>query len=262
MLRVIIFFLSTRHIATQVDNNYDSCNQSLVLSKEFHAKAAIQLEKIKLQFRPGQAGTEHRVERVKRDGYGNTKTVVRCKNSYTGLFSFLAVPLLLGDIMLDFMSMIDIMIMIMTPEEEPPEPEEPGEPSGNNNNNNNNNNNGGEGGGEGGEGGEGGNNNNNMNMNGRSLEPPYRRWRRESWEDIYQNVSSDFISEKMPSFLTSYLTPTPGSGVAKLPRSGDWTDSADFTQDIRGPFSGVLGWNNNKNILARKLKSYVHNKRW
>ena len=100
-----------------------------------------------------------------------------------------------------------------------------------------------------------------MNMNGRSLEQPYRRWKRESWEDIYQNVSSDFVSEKMPSFLTSYLTPSSVSGAAKLPRSGDWTDSADFTQDIRGPFSGVLGWNNNKNMLASTVREYTQNKR-
>ena len=34
--------------------------------------------------------------------------VVRCKTSYTGLFSFLAIPLLMGDIMIEFMNMIDI----------------------------------------------------------------------------------------------------------------------------------------------------------
>ena len=36
------------------------------------------------------------------------KVVVRCKTSYTGLFSFLAIPLLMGDIMIEFMNMIDI----------------------------------------------------------------------------------------------------------------------------------------------------------
>ena len=36
------------------------------------------------------------------------QVVVRCKTSYTGLFSFLAVPLLMGDIMIEFMNMIDI----------------------------------------------------------------------------------------------------------------------------------------------------------
>ena len=33
---------------------------------------------------------------------------MRCKTSYTGLFSFLAIPLLMGDIMIEFMNMIDI----------------------------------------------------------------------------------------------------------------------------------------------------------
>ena len=37
-----------------------------------------------------------------------SKVVVRCKTSYTGLFSFLAIPLLMGDIMIEFMNMIDI----------------------------------------------------------------------------------------------------------------------------------------------------------
>ena len=37
-----------------------------------------------------------------------SKVVVRCKTSYTGLFSFLAIPLLMGDIMVEFMNMIDI----------------------------------------------------------------------------------------------------------------------------------------------------------
>merc|ERR1712066_1105061 len=46
--------------------------------------------------------------KVKRDGYGHEKVVVRCKNSYTGLFSFLAVPLLMGNIMVNVMNMINI----------------------------------------------------------------------------------------------------------------------------------------------------------
>ena len=47
--------------------------------------------------------------------------VVRCKTSYTGLFSFLAIPLLMGDIMIEFMNMIDIngkkrtLTVIVTP---------------------------------------------------------------------------------------------------------------------------------------------------
>ena len=75
------------------------------------------------------------------------------------MFSFFAVPILLGDITIDFMQMIDVMVDVMvtaTGEE--------GEGTGNNNNNNNNN----------GEGAEGecestGNNNNCNNNNNRSV---------------------------------------------------------------------------------------------
>ena len=35
------------------------------------------------------------------------------KSSFTGLFSFFVVPILLGDITLDFMSMIDVMVDVM-----------------------------------------------------------------------------------------------------------------------------------------------------
>ena len=41
--------------------------------------------------------------------------VVRCKTSYTGLFSFLAIPLLMGDIMIEFMNMIDINGWLFVP---------------------------------------------------------------------------------------------------------------------------------------------------
>ena len=41
--------------------------------------------------------------------------VVRCKTSYTGLFSFLAIPLLMGDIMIEFMNMIDINGQLVLP---------------------------------------------------------------------------------------------------------------------------------------------------
>ena len=41
--------------------------------------------------------------------------VVRCKTSYTGLFSFLAIPLLMGDIMIEFMNMIDINGQLFLP---------------------------------------------------------------------------------------------------------------------------------------------------
>ena len=77
----------------------------------------------------------------------------------SGMFSFFAVPILLGDITIDFMQMIDVMVdvMVMVTGEE-------GEGDGNNNNNNNNN----------GEGAEGmceseGNNNNCNNNNNRSV---------------------------------------------------------------------------------------------
>ena len=88
-----------------------------------------------------------------------SKVVVRCKTSYTGLFSFLAIPLLMGDIMIEFMNMIDINgellslikieillavnIMITTAATTTATTAAP------NNNNNNNNNNGGSGGGSG-----------------------------------------------------------------------------------------------------------------
>ena len=67
------------------------------------------------------------------------QVVVRCKSSYTGLFSFLAIPLLMGDVMITFMQMIDINIdiTITTAATEATTTVEP-----NNNNNNNNNNNG------------------------------------------------------------------------------------------------------------------------
>merc|ERR1711936_946555 len=81
-----------------------------------------------------------------------SKVVVRCKTRYTGLFSFLAIPLLMGDIMIEFMNMIDINVEIMittvTTTTATTMATEP------NNNNNNN--------GAGGGGGSGpGNNNNN-----------------------------------------------------------------------------------------------------
>ena len=49
--------------------------------------------------------------RVKRDfDYGNYK--VKCQQSGTGLFSFFAVPILLGDVTLDFMNMISVTVSI------------------------------------------------------------------------------------------------------------------------------------------------------
>ena len=49
--------------------------------------------------------------RVKRDfDYGKYK--VKCQQSGTGLFSFFAVPILLGDVTLDFMNMISVTVSI------------------------------------------------------------------------------------------------------------------------------------------------------
>ena len=93
---------------------------------------------------------------------GCEKFKIRCSiiipQIISGMFSFFAVPILLGDITIDFMKMIDVMVDVMVMVTGT------GTGSGNgNNNNNNNNNNGGEGGGE----GEGGGNNNNNNNNNR-----------------------------------------------------------------------------------------------
>ena len=237
----------------------EECSESIIQTKEFKEGAMQRLVSIKKYMtRTKRKNSPYQLlQRKKRGGKGKEQVVVRCKNSYTGLFSFLAVPLLLGDIMIDFMSMIDIMIMIMTPEAPPPEPMEPGEPPGNNNNNNNNNN-GGMGGGMGGMGGMGGNNNNNMNMNGRSFSNA-----RKSWDEIYQNISEEFVMEKMPAFFESYFDPKSDRRARSLPVSGDWTDSADFVFDIQGPFSGVIGWNNQaaSRLLPGKLKNHIQNKR-
>ena len=133
------------------------------------------------------------------------QVVVRCKTSYTGLFSFLAIPLLMGDIMITFMSMIDINgelgtsvfsnllcsvnIMITTAATTTVTTAAP-----NNNNNNNNN-----GGGSGSASGTGNNNNNNNPRSlyssewdlGRlgnlgSLGPPQRAKRGDGWQALQQ----------------------------------------------------------------------------
>ena len=46
-------------------------------------------------------------------GLHSEQVVVRCKHGYTGLFSFLAIPLLMGNIMINIMNMIDINVNIM-----------------------------------------------------------------------------------------------------------------------------------------------------
>ena len=49
-------------------------------------------------------------------------------STFSGLFSFFVVPIIMGDIMIDFMSMINVMVDIMAT----------GTGNGNGNNNNNN----------------------------------------------------------------------------------------------------------------------------
>jgi len=262
ILAFFVLFSSFLYISlgvpTEETGMDDNCTGSLFDMKEFREKAANKLENIKLQFDVKNLNLNENI-RTRRDGYGSTKTVVRCKSSYTGLFSFLAIPLLMGDIMLEFMSMINIEIMIMTPEPEPPPPEEPAPTGNNNNNNNNNNGGGGDGGGDGG--GMGGNNNNNMNMNGRSFSES--KWKREVVEELYQNISSKEIKRKIPKFVESYFDPKVAESPNQLPWSGDWTDITEYIQDIRGPFSGVLGWDNvgDRNLLFRKLRGNLANKR-
>ena len=88
-----------------------------------------------------------------------------CKTSNTGLYSFLAVPLLLSDIMLDFMAMIDVNVNVMVDIDA----NATNTGSGNNNNNNNNNNNGGDSvdGGDSSTDSTSSGNNNNNNNNGK-----------------------------------------------------------------------------------------------
>jgi len=137
----------------QMDGNRLNCTESVLLSPYFRSEAKklrdqvwAQLEEEGLMGPKSWVGKERR-GRQKRDGYGKTETkvVVRCKTSYTGLFSFLAIPLLMGDIMIEFMNMIDINvnIMITTAATTTATTAAP------NNNNNNNNNNGGSGSGSG-----------------------------------------------------------------------------------------------------------------
>merc|ERR1711971_997671 len=121
--------------------------------------------------------------RIKRDDDYH----VKCKQSHTGMFSFFAVPILLGDITIDFMKMVDVMVDVMVMVTGT------GTGSGNgNNNNNNNNNNGGEGGGE----GEGGGNNNNNNNNNRRRRSDSGYMRQEVIESALESF------EDQPSNLT------------------------------------------------------------
>ncbi len=91
------------------------------------------------QIRGGAQDLDQVLDRSKRDKDYH----VKCHQSYTGMFSFFAIPILLGDITLDFMSMVNIMVDVMVTATNT------NTMTGNNNNNNNNNNNGGSGGGSG-----------------------------------------------------------------------------------------------------------------
>merc|ERR1712062_306728 len=116
---------------------------------------------------------------------------MECHQSGTGMFSFFAVPILMGDIMIDFMNMIDVMVDVMVTAT--------GEEGAGGNNNNNNNNNG-EGGGDGGgdASGSGNNNNNNNNNNNK------RRRRRKvniDRQEVLDSVLETF--ESQPSNQTT-----------------------------------------------------------
>ena len=228
-----------------LSHNFTTCeDRSIVRNPKFQAKAEEVLNDLKLRLKLMQKTDGDGRPRVKRD-----KTVVRCRHSYTGLFSFFAVPLIMGDIMLEFMNMIDISIMIMSPEAEPappPEPAEPAEPCCNNNNNNNG-------------GGGGAPRSFSSSFEGK----PRRNWQHESWDDILKNVTTEFIEERMPTYLDKYLSRKAVQLRGILPRSGDWTDSADNQYEDRGPFSGVLGWKPNSVMaISKHLNNFLPNKRY
>ena len=98
-------------------------------------------DQINLAARQKLSRMKKMTRRVKRDGYGHkddTQVVVRCKHGYTGegksveasltsdftggqrtfsiyfsnsgLFSFLAIPLLMGNVMINIMNMIDVIL--------------------------------------------------------------------------------------------------------------------------------------------------------
>lgn len=113
--------------------------------------------------------------------FGDDDYNVKCHTSNTGLFSFFAVPILLGDITLDFMSMIDVTVNVMVTNTNM------NMGMGGNNNNNNNNNNGMAG--MGGMGMGTGNNNNNNNNNGRRK------------RSVKQRITKDIIDSAVDTFL-------------------------------------------------------------
>jgi len=163
--------------------------------------------------------------RTRRDGYGHgghEKTVIRCKSSYTGLFSFFAIPLMLGDIMLEFMSMIDINVNIevTTTTTAAPAPGETTQPNNNNNNNNNNN------GGEGGE-GEGGEGNNNNNNNPRSFYSPPP-----SAHDLLRELIGEFPAFPANQKIRENLTRNPDGYMKKTISRWKRQDNYKFIQQL------------------------------
>jgi len=249
--------------ALSFGQNRLNCTESVLISPYFRSEAKklrdqvwAQLEEEGLVRNSSWVG-KPRAGRQKRDGYGKTETkvVVRCKTSYTGLFSFLAIPLLMGDIMIEFMNMIDINvnIMITTAATTTATTAAP-------NNNNNNNNNGGAGGG--GSGSGSGNNNNNNNprsLFGKSdwlgsrlgLGLPHRHKRggltSTGWQGLAEIRSRlevlmrEYLSKTSSKQLTQEVSSSQGTKAEAL-LSGDWTDSAMREATTPGPFAGVAGW--------------------
>ena len=121
------------------DNDEDTCDYDDIYWSEVRSEAFNKLGKIReiINKHNNKSDVHHGV--VKRDdGYGHDddNIVVRCKHGYTGLFSFLAIPLLMGNVMINIMSMINVNVMIMATATGTGT----GTGGGNNNNNNNNNN--------------------------------------------------------------------------------------------------------------------------
>jgi len=246
------------------DGTGDVCEDNFVIDPEFKERAMLKLREIqnKFDFVGRMNSTKYR---GKRDhGYDDDKVVIRCKSSYTGLLSFFAVPLLMGDIMLDFMSMIDISVEIeVTTAATTTAATTAAAPNNNNNNNNN--------GGEAAEGGEPAEGNNNNNNNPRSLYSETifsldsikqligsrsRKWEKSSPVNSLQNntyittqrpnkYQTKSLTQRLNSFLESYFSDErvlESSKSHPLPLSGDWTDRMGGEREEVGPWAGVVGW--------------------
>ena len=212
------------------DSDEDSCDYDDIDWSEVRSEAFNKLGEIReiIKNHNNKSDHDHHVVVKRDDGYGHDddNIVVRCKHGYTGLFSFLAIPLLMGNVMINIMSMINVNVMIMATATGTGTGT-----GGGNNNNNNNNNNGGTGTGtatgtgnnnnnnnnNGGTGTGGGNNNNNNN--GRSLEEELtdstflinerRRVRRRVDESVLGSSTQSLISDSLSSeslLQLEYLT--------------------------------------------------------